>query len=336
MKDEFGNECPYDFKNITYKGESITGYETFGLDANTYYPTFTTRSLISYFQWGTTYRVTRNSSLDTTIDGVNYYGYTCSSTPTAWSSADFYVIDAEISSSSTRYTVTDGTVSQISYGGSLSVNKSLEHSISGNVLWCKIASSASHQGNNSSGLNCNIFIGDQQGNILEEDCQSNTLDSGASNNIFEKGVGGCILKGTCSNNTLHVGSYDITLENARNYDSRITPLEEALDEKNPYSIGVTYYSDGTIGDLYNYLASKSLTGRTLLLCLQYGTFIGYVGDASEISFHFHRINTFEYYEGNAVSPDTSLWTIINTDTYKKSNRIAELEARIAALEGTTT
>src|SRR5574344_267833 len=45
MKDEFGNECPYDFKNCLY-----TGY-------------------IQYEQWGSKYKVVRNASIDTTLVG---------------------------------------------------------------------------------------------------------------------------------------------------------------------------------------------------------------------------------------------------------------------------
>lgn len=227
MKDEFGNECPYDFKNITYKGDSITGYDRVGLSADTYYPTFTNTALITYSQWGSTWGVSRNSSLDTSQQGVTYYGYTCFGTPTAWSSADFYITDAEISSSSTMYNIVDGTVSEISYGGSLSANKSLENSISGNVHGCKIART-SYQGTNRYGLSYNIFVGNQRRNILGENCSYNTFDSESNFNIFEAEVSSCLLIGQCSYNKIHINSYEITLEYSYGYDSRITPLEERL------------------------------------------------------------------------------------------------------------
>jgi hypothetical protein len=41
MRDEFGNECDYDFKNVKYKGFSINnGSESVGLDSGKYYYTF--------------------------------------------------------------------------------------------------------------------------------------------------------------------------------------------------------------------------------------------------------------------------------------------------------
>src|SRR5574344_258893 len=95
MKDEFGNECPYDFKNVLY-----TGY-------------------IGHSQWGPTYIVGRNSALDVVIDNVQYYGYSCDSTPSAWSSRDFYVTDSSISSASVMYSIQNNVASVLSYGGKL-------------------------------------------------------------------------------------------------------------------------------------------------------------------------------------------------------------------------
>jgi hypothetical protein len=62
MIDEHNNDVPYDFKNIQYVIPEVS---------------------IEYFQWGSIYKGMRNTSLDTIINDVQYYGYELSSTPSA-------------------------------------------------------------------------------------------------------------------------------------------------------------------------------------------------------------------------------------------------------------
>lgn len=184
MKDEFGNECPYDFKNITYKGESIAYNpdteqwygEELGIDADTYYPTFANLSLLSYSQWGDTYGVTRDTSLDTTIDGVTYYGYACSSSPSAWGGNIFYMTDSEITSSSTMYKINDGMPSVINFGGELQIRTSLDNSLGGTVRDNVVNRWRSDlDGSDKCRLNSNIFIGGAFSNVLGVNCHNNTF-----------------------------------------------------------------------------------------------------------------------------------------------------------------
>lgn len=203
MKDENNNECPYDFKNITYLGSSITGYEKYGLDANTYYPTFTVASLISYFQWGTTYSVSRNSGLDQVIDGVTYYGYNCSSVPTAWSTDEFYVTDNEITSSSTMYKIIDGAVSTIGYGGnwvfSDRYDTSAFVSVSNNIIQeCRYANAVAE----GFALNKIIFVGTTiDNNIFNLYCSANTFGNNCISNTFGNYCSSNTLGDNCNLNT---------------------------------------------------------------------------------------------------------------------------------------
>ena len=81
MKDEWNNECPYDFKNIQYQ----------------------TRVGFNYSQWGNNYTFKRDSSLDTIIDDVQYYGYVGDSIPSAWSSNTCWLRDNPATTASVMY-----------------------------------------------------------------------------------------------------------------------------------------------------------------------------------------------------------------------------------------
>jgi hypothetical protein len=212
MKDHRNNEFGYDFTNITYKGSAINGYETFGLDPETYYATFTYTNLQEYNQWGSTYTVSRNSSLDQTIGGTNYYGYTCSSAPSAWGTANFYIVDEDINSSSTMYLITNGTVSTISYGGTLYIRDSLAVSL----LEKSTADNVLHKAGEAHGkikieLPFIVFLENNcYGNILGTNCHKNTFGRNCSNNMLSDscylnifGDGCCenILSNLCYRNT---------------------------------------------------------------------------------------------------------------------------------------
>ena len=94
MKDEWDNEVPYDFKNITYQVKEGFVYNQFGSD----------------------YKMVRNELLDTVINEEQYYGYTANNSISAVNSADILVKDNPVTTSSALYKL-DG--SQINYGGSI-------------------------------------------------------------------------------------------------------------------------------------------------------------------------------------------------------------------------
>ena len=212
MKDEFGNECPYDFKNITYT--NIRSSHTLGLDTSAYYPTFTLTSLLSYTQWGSTYGVTRASSLDTMVNGVLYYGYTCSSNPSAWGTNVFFVTDEVITSSSTMYFVRDGEVSVASFGGSLGSESNYETSIKGKA---KNNIIREYTESGRAALPQIVISNKSTNNIFGRDCMSITLNS-SDDNTFAKGCGYItIISG--SYNNFDAGCSDISLQNGC-YDNK--------------------------------------------------------------------------------------------------------------------
>ena len=93
LKDEFGNEVPYDFKNIVYDFAKS----------------------FSYSQWGSDWTFVRDTSLD--ADG--YFGWRTSdgSTPIGWSNPYCFTDTENITIASTLYSNTSG--STISFGGSI-------------------------------------------------------------------------------------------------------------------------------------------------------------------------------------------------------------------------
>ena len=208
MKDEWSNECPYDLKNITYLGSSLWGYEHYSLNPNEYYYTFANEvTHYQYFQWGSTYNVSRNTSLDTTIDGVQYYGYSCNIIPSAWSSTDFYIIDSEITLSSAMYRITDSVVSSISYGGNFIINDVygvMDSSIyQKSVYNNKIEQLMSYNGTNTNQrLNKIIFLTKHcDNNTFGNNCYFSTFGSGCSWNTFGKNCSHNIFENNCESNT---------------------------------------------------------------------------------------------------------------------------------------
>ena len=176
MKDEFNNECPYDFKNIQYnKLKSFT-----------------------YIQWSGTYFFTRDTSLDEEISGVTYYGYHCSVQPSAWSSQNCFVTDSQMTTTSILYTSPGGET--MTYGKIGSVNLEEKYGIytfsvnnsdifkdgsllSSNIIYSNVISNYI----NTDKLNLNRiwFIGN---NIIDNtfgtDCHDNTFGNSCYSNTF--------------------------------------------------------------------------------------------------------------------------------------------------------
>lgn len=322
MKDEHGNECPYDFKNITYKGDSIRSYESAGLSGNTYYPTFIEPVSCVYSQWGKTDSVSRNSSLDTTIDGVAYYGYTCSSSPISWSTPNFYITDTKITTSSTMYKITDGVVSQISMGGQLKSADSRN-----NVIKPYVSSGVYT-------LPCIIFVSTSNSNIVCNNCYKITFyGSCIRNTVGEECTE--LSFSSASNTTVSCGNQYYVYEG--------NGKEEANEKE--YFPMLTYNDIGNITTLEN-IASRLEQGGSLgdNLIFRFignlgGDFIGFVklNDDGTYDFEFRKLLGYDIYSGKAVSGSTT-WGDIRLYKVQEysTNPITALEARIAALEGTTT
>ena len=198
LKDEWNNECPYDFKNIQFN--ILNGF--------------------TYFQWGSNYSFTRNSSLDEEISGVTYYGYTCSQTPSAWSSPNCFVTDSPITTTSTLYSSAGG--STLSYGGNIvSVNSEeiygiYTFSVDNNGIFedSSLLSSNNIYGNvilsyiKESKLNLNRiwFIGiNIKGNTFGTDCYNNSFGTDCYYNTFGNSCNGNTFGNSCYSNTF--GNY---------------------------------------------------------------------------------------------------------------------------------
>ena len=92
MKDEFNNECPYDFKNIQYifvQGFTVT-YNTYGTRTKVY---------------------GRNSDADQTINGTTYYGWTKIAEPSSGGENlpdDYWTTTTTLTKSMDRYVISNG------------------------------------------------------------------------------------------------------------------------------------------------------------------------------------------------------------------------------------
>ncbi|HPQ79100.1 MAG TPA: hypothetical protein PLG47_01445 [Candidatus Dojkabacteria bacterium] len=236
MKDEWGNECPYDFKNIQYQ----------------------TRALFKYSQWGDNYTFRRDSSLDTIIEDVQYYGYVCVSIPSSWSSNTCWLRDNPATTASVMY---NSSGSAINYGGNITAvsnenydvytfsktktaSEDFDVSLNGLLYYCynntirpyfttqehkqvlnRITFVGWDTGRN--GLYCfgNTFENNCYDNTFEQDCNSNTFGNECQSNTFgyscnSNTFGNSFLYNTsghyCQNNTFENNCKSNTLGNGFN------------------------------------------------------------------------------------------------------------------------
>lgn len=312
LKDENGNECPYDFKNITYR------ISLSGLDYDTYYPTFITKSAFSYTQWGGEWSVSRETyHADQTIDGVKYYCYRCSDTPHAWSSNLFYITDEELTTDSVKYSITDGVISEINYGGSL-----IEVRYGNNIV-------EPYMPNDVYALPWVIFIGLGKGNVVHSSSQ-------------------ITFSNTCKYNTIGANCFGLNFDTATSHTIQGgTKLQDYRGEGVSdtgsviYVASVSYntYGSDTIEDLGNFLASSNLLDQVIVLKFNYdlwGRYIGTVnGSDGWYSFEFDQMGENNHYEGN-VSGDTKLNVIFRDSDEFRTNLVEKLDYAVNGKEGEFT
>ena len=243
LKDEYNNECCYDFKNIQYLGSKIKNNEDnpfFVLEDEWYYTFSNHLARYEYFQWGTSYSVFRDETSDTVINGEQYYGFKLNTIPSAWSGNKFLSKEEELTQNSVMYT-TNGD--EISYGGSLTINEEYgiidtslknEYTIHNNII--KSCNPESHRGNfkeypktlnvivflgvacysntfgnycksNTFGKHCryNTFGADCSSNTFGDYCYSNTFGNYCNSNTFETNCSSNTFGDYCSNHTF--GNY---------------------------------------------------------------------------------------------------------------------------------
>lgn len=208
MKDEWGNECPYDFKNIQYQ----------------------TREGFNYSQWGNNYTFKRDSSLDTIIADVQYYGYVGDSIPSAWSSNTCWLRDNPATTASIMY---DSSGSAINYGNITAVSnenydvytfsktktalEDFDVSLNGLLYYCynntirPYFTTQEHK----QVLNRITFVGwDTVNNGLY--CFGNTFDNNCYNNTFGNNCSYNTFGNNCNNNTFDYSCTNNTFGNSCN------------------------------------------------------------------------------------------------------------------------
>ena len=180
MKDEWGNECPYDFKNIQYQ----------------------IRPGFNYSQWGTNYTFTRDSSLDMIIADVQYYGYVGDNIPGAWSSNTCWLRDnpattASIMYESSGYVIDKGgnitavineNYDVFTFSNTKTTSEDFDVSLNGLLNSCysnTIRPYFTTQEPKCQLLNRIIFVGLYcYGNMFGDNCYNNTFGDNCYNNTF--------------------------------------------------------------------------------------------------------------------------------------------------------
>ena len=127
----------------------------------------------------------------------------------AWSTPNFYVTDETITSESTMYCIIDGAVSQLSYGGNLTVHDSLNVALTEKGVFNNELSKAGYQYWGPSGevsgkyiLPFIVFIGEKYySNIFGIDCKHNTFGNYCFYNTFGNNCDFNTFGDNCCSNT---------------------------------------------------------------------------------------------------------------------------------------
>ena len=179
MKDEHGNECPYDLKNIMFKWTSAISQS--GIKANVFYYTFSVAT-------GTDDATVTDHSLNGAYCYGNKMGVYISSNKQQLNSNVF-------SNTTVMMTCNSNTFGNNCYGNTFG------NYCYGNTFgnYCNYNTFGNNYYNNTFGNNCynntfgyncysNTFGNYCQDNTFEDDCQDNTFENGCSSNTFENGL----------------------------------------------------------------------------------------------------------------------------------------------------
>ena len=216
MKDEWGNECPYDFKNIQFKKYSIFLY-TFGGT--------TDDSLTGGCHHNTMMGYTLNSVLTLNFNTFgnncyyNMFGYSCTS--------NMFGTDCQRNTfgvNCTNNTFGNGC-SNNTFGTYCSYNAF------GST--CNSNTFGNYCGINTFGNNCgsNTFKNGCGSNTFGNDCYSNTFGTGCSNNTFGTGCYYNTFGNKCSYNNFYAGLSGTTKKDYIKY----LVLEDGCRNNNFYS-----------------------------------------------------------------------------------------------------
>ena len=168
MKDEFGNECPYDFKNIQFKRYKITFSTSF-------------TNLVGKYATSDAYNVTVNTS-------TTYWCYTFSTTSLEDASLDGY-----------SNAVYNNIIPKYKNGSSIKLN---------DIVFVGTSNCGNRFGvncyNNTFGDNClyNTFGNNCLYNTFGNNCANNTFGNNCANNTFGNDCTNNTFWDKCSYNTL--------------------------------------------------------------------------------------------------------------------------------------
>ena len=171
MRDEFGNECPYDFKNIQFKRWKVIDAKSGRNGLNNLY-------MVAYLL-----NIANNLSVDDTEDYI--WAYTFSSDNSGGEQTDFSLGDRDVH---------DNVFKQ--YDGGLPNNVMFGEGNYGNSLGlnCYQNSWGNHCFNNSWGNNCT-------GNFQGNSCNRNSLGNNCTGNSWGNSCYCNSLGNNCSNNS---------------------------------------------------------------------------------------------------------------------------------------
>ena len=203
MKDEWNNEVPYDFKNIVYQ----------------------VKKSFEYYHTGTAYLFSRNEALDTIINDVQYYGYTCVKTPTAFPNNNCLVKDDIVTISTVLYNL-DGSLAP-NFGSSIrNINDGgyeyyTFNFIIGNENNYEITSRNYVENYNG------VFAGCKENKITEVGEGLNSTKLILNNNYFEYACAYNELI-SCSNNLINNGTFfnKILESDNNNIDAKNSHIEK--------------------------------------------------------------------------------------------------------------
>lgn len=226
MKDEWNNECPYDFKNIQFKRYKITSsaevpslVNMWGLNGQSNYTVNYSDTqffyTFSYFDDVRSPNVMYDATLKgndgtvTAFDGgfaAGVYG-NCIAEASAFSTMLLehnaptkMVLPCTIIYSTQLYT--DGVMYSGCHGNKFGTN-CINNTFGDNCINNKVGDNFT---NNIIGKNCssNTFGDDCNNNVLAEGCTNNTFGDNCSYNIFKDGFSYNTVGNGCSNNTISV------------------------------------------------------------------------------------------------------------------------------------
>ena len=180
MKDEYGNECPYDFKNIQFKRD------------NTYYYTFS---------WVDENNAVKDLSIVGNTSIYNDEGEIAGCYGNKIGVTSSYEFGLYVEDHSNLAIVLTNNVLISTYSYEVGVfygckNNTFEGECYGNTLWgnCRI---------NTFGDGCtnNTFGNNPYNNIFGNECKNNTFGNDCSNNTFGKGCSNNRIGDACAKNT---------------------------------------------------------------------------------------------------------------------------------------